>query len=383
MRLSVAGLAALLACSDSSGPQEGDVPLALRVVATGLDFPVGLAVSPGDSRLFIVEKGGRIRIIKNGVLGPTFLDLRGRVSTGGEQGLLGLAFDPAYATNGRFVVNYTDVNGDTRISAFTVSADPDVADPATESVLLPVDQPFDNHNGGQLAFGPDGDLYIGLGDGGSGGDPNGNGQSVATLLGKLLRVNLNGAAPYAVPSDNPFAATAGPATRGEIWSWGLRNPWRFSFDRATGDLYVGDVGQGAHEEIDVSPAATGAGRGVNFGWNRMEGTHCYPPDPAEACDRTGLTGPVLDYDHPDGCSVTGGYVYRGSGIPALEGTYFYSDYCGGWVRSFRFSGGQATDQRDWPALRPGGSVTSFGQDATGELYILTAEGGVYQNVQSR
>jgi glucose/arabinose dehydrogenase len=246
-----------------------------------------------------------------------------------------------------------------------------------------VDQPFDNHNGGQLAFGPDGDLYIGLGDGGSGGDPNGNGQSVATLLGKLLRVNLNGAAPHAVPSDNPFAATAGPATRGEIWSWGLRNPWRFSFDRATGDLYVGDVGQGAHEEIDVSPAATGAGRGVNFGWNRMEGTHCYPPDPAEACDRTGLTGPVLDYDHPDGCSVTGGYVYRGSGIPALEGTYFYSDYCGGWVRSFRFSGGQATDQRDWPALRPGGSVTSFGQDATGELYILTAEGGVYQNVQSR
>jgi glucose/arabinose dehydrogenase len=383
MRLSVAILAALLACSDSSGPQEGDVPLSLHVVATGLDFPVDLAVPPGDSRLFIVEKGGRIRIIKNGVLGPTFLDLGGRVSTGGEQGLLGLAFDPAYATNGRFVVNYTDVNGDTRISAFRVSADPDVADPATESVLLPVDQPFDNHNGGQLAFGPDGDLYIGLGDGGSGGDPNGNGQSVATLLGKLLRVNLNGAAPYAVPSDNPFAAAAGAATRGEIWSWGLRNPWRFSFDRATGDLYVGDVGQGAHEEIDVSPAATGAGRGVNFGWNRMEGTHCYPPDPADACDRTGLTGPVLDYDHPDGCSVTGGYVYRGSAIPAIEGTYFYSDYCGGWVRSFRFSSGGATDQREWPALRPGGSVTSFGQDASGELYLLTAEGGVYQIVQSR
>jgi glucose/arabinose dehydrogenase len=382
-RLSVAILTALLACSDSSGPQEGDVPLALHVVATGLDFPLDLAVPPGDSRLFIVEKGGRIRIVKNGVLGPTFLDLRGLVSTGGEQGLLGLAFDPAYATNGRFVVNYTDVNGDTRISAFRVSADPDVADPATESVLLPVDQPFDNHNGGQLAFGPDGDLYIGLGDGGSGGDPNGNGQSVATLLGKLLRVNLNGAAPYAVPSDNPFAAAAGPATRGEIWSWGLRNPWRFSFDRATGDLYVGDVGQGAHEEIDVSPAATGAGRAVNFGWNRMEGTHCYPPDPADACDRTGLTGPVLDYDHPDGCSVTGGYVYRGSAIPALEGTYFYSDYCGGWVRSFRFSSGGATDQREWPALRPGGSVTSFGQDAAGELYLLTAEGGVYQIVQSR
>jgi glucose/arabinose dehydrogenase len=380
MRLTLILLASLLACSDSTGPAVGDIPLALQAVATGLDFPDGLAAPRGDPRLFVVEKGGRIRIIRNGALAPVaFLDLSGQISTGSEQGLLGLAFDPAYATNGRFVVNYTNLNGDTRISAFHVSADPDVADRSSESVLLAVDQPFANHNGGQLAFGPDGYLYIGLGDGGSAGDPNGNAQSLATLLGKLLRVDLNGAAPYAVPSDNPFAST-GPARRGEIWSWGLRNPWRFSFDRARGDLYIGDVGQDAYEEIDVSPVGAGAGRAVNFGWNRMEGTHCYPPDSSDSCDRTGLTGPVLDYGHSDGCSVTGGYVYRGTAIPALVGTYFYSDYCGGWVRSFRYASGGATDHREWPALRPGGSVTSFGEDAAGELYLVTREGGLYRIV---
>jgi len=329
-----------------------------------------------------VEKGGRIRILRDGALaGTDFLDLRGRVSGGSEQGLLGIAFDPAYAVTGRFVVNYTDANGDTRISAFRVSPNPDVADPGSESVLLPVDQPFANHNGGQVAFGPDGFLYIGLGDGGDEGDPFGNGQRLGSLLGKLLRLDLNGATPYAVPPDNPFAATAGPSTRGEIWSWGLRNPWRFSFDRATGDLYLGDVGQSAHEEIDVSTAADGAGRGLNFGWNRMEGTHCYPPAAGDACDQTGLTPPVLDYGHPDGCSVTGGYVYRGAAIPSLAGTYFYSDFCGGWVRSFRFASGRATDHREWPELRPGGSVTSFGQDAAGELYLLTSEGGIYRIVE--
>jgi len=375
-------LASLLACSSSTGPASGDLPLALTTVATGLEFPLDLASPPGDPRLFVGEKGGRIRILRDGVLASTdFLDLRGRVSTGDEQGLLGIAFDPAYATTGRFVVNYTDVNGDTRISAFRVSADPEVADPSSESVLLPVDQPFANHNGGQLAFGPDGYLYIGLGDGGGGGDPNGNGQSLGTVLGKLLRVDLNGAPPYTIPADNPFAASAGPSTRGEIWSWGLRNPWRFSFDPATGDLYIGDVGQDTFEEIDVSPVANGAGRGLNFGWNRTEGTHCYPPNAGESCDRAGLTAPVLDYDHDDGCSVTGGYVYRGRAIPSLGGTYFYSDFCGGWVRSFRFANGRATDPREWPELRPGGRVTSFGQDATGELYLLTSEGGVYRIVE--
>jgi hypothetical protein len=374
-------LASLLACGSSTAPAPGDLPLALATVASGLDFPLDLASPPGDSRLFVVEKGGRIRILRDGApAGTDFLDLRGRVSGGSEQGLLGIAFDPAYATTGRFVVNYTDVNGDTRISAFQVSANPDVADPSSESVLLSVDQPFANHNGGQLAFGPDGYLYIGLGDGGDEGDPFGNGQSLGTLLGKLLRLDLNGAAPYAVPPDNPFAAT-GPSTRGEIWSWGLRNPWRFSFDRATGDLYIGDVGQGAHEEIDVSTAADGPGRGLNFGWNRMEGAHCYPPAAGDACDQSGLTPPALSYDHPDGCSVTGGYVYRGTAIPSLAGTYFYSDFCGGWVRSFRFAGGRATHQREWPELRPGGQVTSLGQDAAGELYLLTSEGGVYRIVE--
>jgi len=373
-------LTTLLACSDSTAP--GDLPLALETVATGLEFPLDLASPRGDSRLFVVEKGGRIRIIRNGVVNSqAFLDLSGHVTTGAEQGLLGIAFDPAYASNGRFVVNYTDLNGDTRISAFHVSADPDVADASSESVLLPVAQPFANHNGGQLAFGPDGFLYIGLGDGGSGGDPMGNGQSLATLLGKILRIDLNGGSPYSVPADNPFAATAGPAQRGEIWSYRLRNPWRFSFDRANGDLYIGDVGQNAFEEIDVSPAAAGAGRGLNFGWNRTEGTHCYP-NAAASCDRTGLTAPVLDYSHDDGCSVAGGYVYRGTAIPSLVGSYFYADYCGGWVRSFRFAGGKATEPQEWSVLSPGGNITSFGQDAAGELYVLTSEGGVYRIVQN-
>src|SRR4029077_10356842 len=290
-------LAATLACSDSTAPAPGNplppgnLPLPLAPVATGLDTPLDLTAPPGDARLFVVEKTGRIRLVKNGALLSTpFLDLHDRVSGGAEQGLLGLAFDPAYGSNGRFVVNYTNLNGDTRISAFRVSADPDVADPATETVLLAIPQPFSNHNGGQVVFGPDGYLYAGLGDGGGAGDPDGNGQSLATLLGKLLRIDLNGGTPYAVPPDNPFAATAGPATRGEIWSFGLRNPWRFSFDRATHDLYIADVGQDTHEEVDVA-AAPGDGRGLNFGWNRMEGAHCYPPSASESCDRTGLTLP--------------------------------------------------------------------------------------------
>ena len=379
-------LAASLACASTTAPPtdtplpDGDLPLMLRAVATGLDFPVDLTTPPGDTRLFVVEKTGRIRVIKDGaVLAAPFLDLHDQVSGGGEQGLLGLAFDPAYAQNGRFVVNYTNLAGDTRITAFRVSSDPDMADAGTGTVLLAVAQPFVNHNGGQVVFGPHGYLYAGLGDGGDVGDPNGNGQSLATLLGKLLRIDLNGGTPYAVPSDNPLAATAGPGTRGEIWSWGLRNPWRFSFDRLTHDLYIGDVGQGAHEEIDVAPAPDG-GRGLNYGWNRMEGAHCYPPTVADSCDRTGLTPPVLDYDHSQGCSVTGGYVYRGAAIPALQGTYFYADYCQGWVRSFRFVDGRATDQRDWRALRPGGNITSFGEDAAGELYVLTSQGGVYRIV---
>ncbi len=368
------------ACGGETGPLPpgGELSLARQTVSDQLIFPVDLASPPGDSRLFIVEKAGRIRIIQNGtLLAPAFLDISAQISSNGERGLLGLAFDPEYGTTGRFVVNYTDLDGDTHVAAFTVSAgDPNRADVASETQILRVDQPFENHNGGQVAFGPDGYLYIALGDGGGGGDPMRNGQSVTTLLGKLLRIDLSGASPYGIPAGNPFPAVG--AARPEIWSYGLRNPWRFSFDRLTGDLYIGDVGEGAREEIDVSPAANGAGRGANYGWNIMEGDSCF--EPAGGCDPTGLTLPVLQYDHGEGCSVSGGYVYRGSDIPALQGTYFYSDFCSGWVRSFRLSSGAVTEEREWPALQAG-NVTSFGQDAAGELYILTAGGSVYRIVE--
>jgi glucose/arabinose dehydrogenase len=383
--LAIATLAAV-GCSDGSGPDAGPDPgpnppgepsLALETVSSALVFPVDLASPPGDPRLFVAEKGGRIRIIENGAVRPQpFLDISAQVSTGGEQGLLGLAFDPSYATNGRFVVNYTDLGGDTHIAAFQVSADPNVADAASEELILGVAQPFDNHNGGQVAFGPDGYLYIGLGDGGGGGDPQENGQSLTTLLGKLLRIDIDNGTPYAIPPDNPFPAVAG--ARSEIWSYGLRNPWRFSFDRVTGDLYIGDVGQNEFEEIDVSLDADGAGRGVNYGWDLMEANECF--EPSSGCDRTGLELPALQYSHSDGCSVTGGYVYRGSAIPSLQGTYFYSDFCGGWVRSFRFASGAVTEEHEWPAL-DAGSVTSFGQDSNGELYILAAGGTVYRIVE--
>jgi glucose/arabinose dehydrogenase len=295
----------------------GTDSVALRLVASGLDFPLYLTAPAGDPRLFIVEKTGRIRIVKNGaVVAAPFLDLSASVSGSSEQGLLGLAFDPQYATSGRFYVDYTDRNGDTRIARFRVSADPDVADPASEEMLLTVPQPYSNHNGGQVAFGPDGDLYIGMGDGGSGGDPQGHGQNPNDLLGSLLRLDVSGPTGYGIPQDNPYAGGGG---RAEVFSIGLRNPWRFSFDRTNGDLYIADVGQNEREEVDVSTAGTGGGRGLNYGWNRMEGTACYG---ASTCDRSGLTLPVMDYTHADGCSITGGYVYRGTALPNLAGTYF-------------------------------------------------------------
>jgi glucose/arabinose dehydrogenase len=359
------------------GPPDGAVPVALQEVASGLSFPLALTAPPGDPRLFIVEKGGAVRIVREGVLLPTpFLDLGGRVSTGDEQGLLDLAFDPAYATNGRFIVHYTDVNGNTTVSSFRVMpGDPDQADPASETVLLTAEQPFTNHNGGRILFGPDGMLYIGLGDGGGGGDPGGRGQSLAELLGDILRVDVTSGTSYTIPSDNPFAGRTD--ARPELWSVGLRNPWRFDFDPATGDLYVADVGQNAWEEVDVATVAQGAGRGTNFGWNIMEGTHCYA---AATCDTTGLVLPVLEYSHAEGCSISGGYVYRGAAIPELQGHYFYADYCSGWVRSFRFQDGQATDPRQWPTLAPGGGIPGFGRDASGELYVLSVEGRVFRIV---
>jgi glucose/arabinose dehydrogenase len=355
------------------GPPEGTIPVGLEQVASGLSFPLYLTAPAGDARLFIVEKGGAIRIVKDGALLPTpFLNLAGRVTTGGEQGLLGLAFDPAYATSGRFVVHYTDASGNTVVSMFRVSAgDPDQADPASETVLLTVEQPFVNHNGGQILFGPDGMLYIGLGDGGSEGDPGGRGQSVTDLLGDVLRVDVSSGTSYTVPPDNPFVGRTD--ARPEIWSYGLRNPWRFTFDPATGDLYVADVGAHAWEEVDVVTAAGGAGRGTNFGWNPTEGSHCYA---TPACDPSAFTLPVVEYSHDEGCSITGGFVYRGAAIPALQGHYFYADYCQGWVRTFRLQDGQAVEPQQWSALAPGGAIASFGQDAAGELYILTAEGQV-------
>ena len=362
--------------SETPDLPDGPVPVGLQEVASGLAFPLYLTAPAGDPRLFIVEKGGTIRIVQNGALLPTpFLDFSAKVSTGGEQGLLGLAFDPQYASTGRFVVHYTDLAGDTRVSLLRVSLDPNVADPASELPILAVDQPFTNHNGGQVLFGPDGYLYVMLGDGGSAGDPGDSGQSLADLLGSILRIQPLEGGGYAVPPDNPFVGM--PNVRPEIWSYGLRNPWRVDLDPVTGDLYVADVGQGKWEEVSVSTAAAGAGRGVNFGWRIMEGPECFNPSP---CDQSGLELPVVSYDHGQGCSITGGFVYRGSAIPALQGHYFYSDFCAGFVRSFRLQDGAAVDQFRWPTLAPGPNIPGFGRDAAGELYILATNGVVYRMV---
>jgi len=357
---------------------EGTPPLTAQRVVGGLDQPVDLQAPPGDhARLFVVEQPGRIRIVRNGAVAATFLDIVGRVGSGGERGLLGLAFHPRYAENGRFFVNYTDRAGDTHISEFRAQPPgSDSADPASERPLLFVAQPFPNHNGGGLAFGNDGKLYIALGDGGSGGDPLGNGQDLGTPLGKILRVDVDAGAPFAVPADNPFVSTPGafPA----IWAYGLRNPWRISFDRASGDLMIGDVGQGAFEEVDVGLVSRRGGE--NYGWNVMEGNHCF--DPPAGCSSGGLTLPVVEYSHGDGCSITGGYVYRGCRMPGYQGTYFYGDYCTALVRSFRFQNGAAADQRDWTSALSRGvdAISSFGVDADGEIYIVDHTGEIYRIV---
>jgi glucose/arabinose dehydrogenase len=368
---------ALLLASASAGCSGGTPPLAppeavepvAREVASGLSMPLFLTAPPGDDRLFVVEQPGRIRVMRDGALRPQpFLDITDRVLSGGERGLLSTAFPPDYAATGHFWVFYTDLAGATVVERYRVSADADVADAASAMPVLRVEQPFSNHNGGLIAFGPDGMLYVGLGDGGSGGDPQNHGQRLDTLLGALLRIDVRGAAPYAVPTGNPFANT--PGARPEIWAFGLRNPWRYAFDRVAGRLYIADVGQNRWEEINAVPASQ---VGVNYGWRLMEGSHCYPQEP---CDTAGLTPPVHEYGHADGCSVTGGYVYRGSRMPALQGLYFYSDFCRGWLRSFRLQAGAATDHREWDvgAL---GQVLSFGEDAAGELYVLSANGRVY------
>jgi glucose/arabinose dehydrogenase len=345
--------------------------LGLDTVVAGLSTPVFLTATPGDaSRLFILEKVGRIRIIKNGsLLSTPFLDISALTTKGGEQGLLGMAFSPDYATSGRFYVSYTTTGGGAAghsvIARYHVSSNPDVALTA-DSVIITADQPFTNHNGGMIAFGPDGMLYFGLGDGGDGGDPLETGQNRADLLGSMLRIDVSGST-YTIPAGNPYAGSL--TFREELWNYGLRNPWRWSFDRRSGDLYIGDVGQGAYEEVDVVPA--GAGGGQNFGWDDMEGTHCYED---ANCGSNPALRPVLDYGHGPECSVTGGYVYRGSAIPTLQGHYLYGDYCAGWVKSFRWVGGVATDRQDRPELSPGSGITSFGEDANGELYIVRENG---------
>jgi glucose/arabinose dehydrogenase len=370
------GVPGTVAISVTAIPAPPPVNLGLATVVRGLDFPTYLTSPPNDSRLFVTEKAGAIRIIKDGAVLPVpFLDLTPRVaSRAGEQGLLGLVFPSDYATSGRFFVHYTDDTGASQISSFRASADPDRADPASESLVLSASRPGTAHNGGQLLFGPDGYLYIGLGDGDD--SDGGRGQSLSDPLASILRIDVSGPTGYTVPPDNPFLTTAG--ARPEVWGYGLRNPWRFSFDRATGDLYIGDVGESNWEEINYSSAAEGAGRGINYGWAVMEGPDCVR---GSGCDQTGLTLPTVSYEHPDGCSVTGGYVYRGAAIPGLQGTYFYSDFCGGWVRSFRMEGGIRVGDTEWPSLDTGEFVTSFGEDAAGELYLLTEEGGVYRIVQ--
>jgi glucose/arabinose dehydrogenase len=344
----------------------GAVRVRLVQVAS-VEQPLAMALRTDDASLYVAEKTGRIVAIRDGALDPTpVLDITGEVSLGAEQGLLGLAFSP----NGRFLyVDYTDTTGDTHVDEFAMKGD--VADPGSRRTVLTVAQPFSNHNGGNLVFGPDGELYIGLGDGGSGGDPYGNGQSLSTLLGKILRIAPRPAGdhPYGIPPDNPFVGRAG--ARPEIWAFGLRNPWRFSFDRHTGDLWIGDVGQSAWEEVDRQPAdSTG---GENYGWNAMEGDHAYD----EQVSAPDAVAPVYEYPHDGGvCAVTGGYVYRGSEIPDLYGSYVFADFCVGDIEALRIRDGRVAGER---SLRVSvQNLSSFGEDGAGELYALSLSGPIYR-----
>lgn len=341
----------------------------IQQYASGFQRPCDLE-NCGDDRLFVVEQRGYIWILdKNGnKLQTPFLNIDPSVgSSGNEQGLLGLAFHPNYPTTPYFYVNYTDNGGDTHISRFTVSAsDPNVADPNSEFTILTADQPYGNHNGGCVRFGPDGYLYIGLGDGGSGGDPQGNGQNKQTFLGKMLRIDVDNGSPYSVPADNPYVNN--PDFLPEIWAYGLRNPWRYSFDALTGDLWIADVGQDQREEIDYQPATSTGGE--NYGWKIMEGNQCYPPSTTN-CDMTGLTPPVHDFPHAGECSVTGGFVYRGFKYPQLYGKYLYTDYCSGklWAITPNGSGGWTNTQI---ADFVNSQMVSFGKNKNGELFMVAA-----------
>ena len=365
------------ACSGDTPNEPGPLPTDLEIravqVVSGLSQPVHLTSIPGDPRLFVVEQPGRIRIVSDGaVLPAAFLDITERVLAGGERGLLSVAFHPRYSSNGFFYVNYTRVDdGATVIERYRVSSDPNRADPASAKAILTIEQPFANHNGGQVQFGPDGMLYIGTGDGGAGGDPFGHGQNKETLLGGMLRIDVDGGDPYRIPPGNPFVGQ--PGALPEIWAIGLRNPWRFSFDVEDGRIYIADVGQNRREEVNARGINEA---GLNYGWDVMEASLCFEPE--SGCDQSGLVLPVAEYERAVGCSITGGYVYRGSAIPEVIGHYFYGDYCTGAVRSFRLGAtGIAADQRQWP-LGSLGSITSFGLDSQRELYIVVHEGRVYR-----
>ncbi|HEX2601161.1 MAG TPA: PQQ-dependent sugar dehydrogenase [Gemmatimonadaceae bacterium] len=349
------------------------ITIGAEEVARGFDNPVYLTAPPGDARLFVVEQPGRIRIIDNGrLVARPFLDITGKVGYGGERGLLSVAFHPLYGTNGFLFVNYTNRNGDTQIERYTVSADRNVVDPSTAKLILAIDQPYSNHNGGLVMFGPDGMLYVGMGDGGSQRDPHNNGQNPNALLGKLLRINVDRGDPYSVPSGNPFASGGG---KGEIWAVGLRNPWRFSFDKPTGLLYIGDVGQDKYEEVNIAPANRA---GVNYGWSAMDGPDCFK---SSTCNKSQFQQPALTYTHDSGtCSIIGGFVYRGRAIPEVVGQYFYSDYCNSWVRSLSYANDKVRSYHQW--IDGGlGSIVSFGEDSTGELYICSSNGRVYRIVK--
>ncbi len=344
----------------------------LSSFAPGLSQPVAIThAGDGSGRVFIVEQSGAIKVHDgSGVLAADFLDVSAKISTGDERGLLSVAFHPDYETNGYFFIYYTRTDGDITIERYSVSAgDPDVADPLSDELILVIDHPVSNHNGGQLQFGPDGLLYLGTGDGGGGGDPNNNAQNINVLLGKMLRLDVNGALPYTIPPANPLVGQPG---RDEIWAVGMRNPWRFSFDRLTGDMFIADVGQGSVEEIDFQPAASTSL--VNYGWRVMEGSACFNPNPG--CNPAGLTLPIIEYGHTGGnCSVTGGYRYRGAS-PSLAGQYFYADYCSGNIWTATVSGSTWTPA---PPLDTSHFISSFGEDEAGNLYIADqVGGGVYR-----
>lgn len=379
VRASLVVLAALAwsACSSSDRRTPTEVPLVSDVqatpVVTGLEVPVHLAAPAGDARLFVAEQRGIIRIIKGGALLPTpFLDISSKVTIGLERGLFSMAFDPQFAQNRRFFVNYTGSAGATVIESYVVSAsDPDVADAGSASLALRIEQPFANHNGGHIMFGPDNMLYVAMGDGGGANDPLGHAQDRNTLLGALLRIDVSAGAGYTVPAGNPFIGQAG--TRPEIWAYGLRNPWRIAIDAMTSRLYIADVGEDAVEEVNVESRTAG---GLNYGWSIMEGNTCFL---TSSCDRAGLTVPRHTYDHSDGrCSITGGVVYRGLEMAALRGHYFYGDLCRAGVRTFLVGAtGVVSEHRVWDVGAIGGAL-SFGIDGADELYVLTTGGGVYR-----